>query len=156
MKQLGAIIAISFLILALGSAGDFRSSGPAPKQVAAPPISKSAQNLPVPRPREMTQAKPPASAQDGGEQPNGDREAQHLAHALETFERIKELPGARDLAQDIQMALEDDPNALDFSALTEGPDFQLKKDYLVHMIPDPELRSKWVDLMGIIQSSGQL
>ncbi len=72
--------------------------------------------------------------------------------AMAQFEAIADLPGARALALDILHALEDDPNAIDFSAITEGPDHTLRADYLEQMIPDPELREKWIRLMAIIQS----
>ncbi|MCB0417998.1 MAG: hypothetical protein H6617_11045 [Bdellovibrionaceae bacterium] len=76
-----------------------------------------------------------------------------VAQLLERFRFIAELPGAHDLAWDIRDALIDNPGAFDMSAITEGSENLLKADYLDHMIPDPNLRAKWVALMDIVLNS---
>ncbi|MEZ4750224.1 MAG: hypothetical protein R3B54_06250 [Bdellovibrionota bacterium] len=76
-----------------------------------------------------------------------------VAQLQEQFRYIAELPGAHDLAWDIRDALIDNPEAFDMSAITEGPENLLKANYLEHMIPDPNLREKWVALMDIVVNS---
>ncbi len=70
----------------------------------------------------------------------------------EFFEYVAALPGAYDLAWDIRSALEDQPSAFNFKQLTLGEEHnhQLRSDYLEQMIPDPDLRKKWTELMEIV------
>lgn len=76
-----------------------------------------------------------------------------IESAIEVFESIAALPGAYDLAYDIKDALLRDPKSIDMSQITYGPDHILRPDYLERMIPDEDLRTKWVELMEIIKNS---
>lgn len=85
--------------------------------------------------------------------PSGDGEKDFQRYhqmAMQRFLAIQDIPGAKTLVQDIKMELEDNPNAFNLSDITEGEDHILREDYLERMIPNPELREKWTELMRLI------
>lgn len=80
-------------------------------------------------------------------------EGEIAPEGLAWFAELKNLPGAYDLVFEIESALRDNPKAINFEFLDGVEISDLDDEFLERMIPDPELRGKWNELMDLILES---
>lgn len=81
-------------------------------------------------------------------------EEDFVDQALAGIEDLKQLPGARELVEEIILELQDNPRLINFEHMQVQDDgVELNDEFMQKMIPNPEFRHKWMKLMSIISEN---
>lgn len=72
--------------------------------------------------------------------------------AMLQLEHMRSIPGAQELVDEVTYELERDPDLINFDNLQSNEMIELDENFYEKLIPNPEFRKKWLQLMAFISN----